>query len=60
MQKLDTNWSAIMREAIARKVRSEAETNRMEALPINERLRRKAPEGWDSTKVNMVWRDRRR
>ncbi len=60
MQKVNANWSAIMREAIERKLKSEAETDRIEAVLINERLRRKAPKGCDSAKVIRIWRDRRR
>jgi len=33
--------------------------NVVEAVLINEKLRRKAPEGWDSAKVIRAWRSRR-
>ena len=33
--------------------------NLVEALLINERLRRKAPRGWDSADVVRSWRRRR-
>jgi post-segregation antitoxin (ccd killing protein) len=59
MDKVDVNWSAVVREAIKRKLEDEREKDVIEALLINEKLRRKAPEGWDSTKVIKAWRSRR-
>ena len=59
MDKVDVNWSAVVREAIKRKLEDEHEKDVIEALLINEKLRRKAPEGWDSTKVIKAWRSRR-
>jgi len=52
-------WSAVMREAISRRLEYGCERNISEAVLLNERLRRKAPEGWDSTKVIRLWRSRR-
>lgn len=59
MSKVDINWSAVLREAIKRKLAYESEKDIVEAILINERLRRKAPKGWDSTRVIRVWRSRR-
>jgi len=59
MGRVDVNWSAVVREAIRRKLEWEHERDVVEAVLINERLRRKAPEGWDSTKVIRAWRSRR-
>lgn len=59
MEKVDVNWSAVMREAIRRRLSHEREKDIVEALLINERLRRRAPEGWDSTEVIRLWRSRR-
>lgn len=59
MGRVDVNWSAVLREAIRRKLEWEHETDVVEAVLINERLRRKAPKGWDSTKVIRAWRSRR-
>jgi len=59
MGRVDVNWSAVLREAIRRKLEWEHERDVVEAVLINERLRRKAPEGWDSTKVIRAWRSRR-
>jgi len=59
MDKVDINWSAVVREAIRRRLEWEHENSTVEAVLINEKLRRKAPEGWDSTKVIRAWRNRR-
>ena len=59
MGKFDINWSPVVREAIMRKLEWENERDMVEAVLINEKLRRKAPEGWESTKVIRAWRDRR-
>jgi len=59
MEKLDVNWSAVVRDAVERKLEGEREKDVVEALLINERLRRKTPEGWDSAEVIRAWRRRR-
>jgi len=59
MEMLDVNWSAVVREAIRQRLEWGHEKDVVEAVLINEKLRRKAPEGWDSTRVIRAWRDRR-
>ncbi len=59
MERVDVNWSAVLREAIRRRLEWESESDVVEAVLINEKLRRKAPQGWDSTKVIRTWRSRR-
>ncbi len=59
MESVDVNWSAFVRGAIVRRLKYESERDVTEALLINERLRRKAPKGWDSTRVIRYWRSRR-
>ncbi len=59
MESVDVNWSAFVREAIAQRLKREGERDVAEALLINERLRRKSPKGWDSTRVIRYWRSRR-
>jgi len=59
MERVDVNWSAVVREAIKRKLEWMHERDVVEAVLINEKLRRKASEGWDSTKVIRAWRNRR-
>ena len=59
MEKMDVNWSAVVREAIRRRLEYGRERDLSEAVLLNERLRRKAPEGWDSARVIRSWRSRR-
>lgn len=59
MEKANVNWSAVLREAIRRELERGREIDVVEAVLINEKLRRKAPEGWDSTKVIRAWRRKR-
>jgi len=59
MENVDVNWSAVVRDAIRRRLEWEHETDAVEAVLINEKLKRRAPEGWDSTKVIRAWRNRR-
>ncbi len=53
------NWSEVVRKAILEKLKEEEKKNIAEALLINEKLRRRAPEGWDSTEVIRSWRRKR-
>ncbi len=53
------NWSEVVRRAIIEKLREEEKRNLAEALLINEKLRKKAPEGWDSAEVIRLWRRKR-
>ncbi len=50
------NWSEVIREAIREKIRSE-QRNLARAVLLNEKLRKKAPEGWDSTRMIRFWRE---
>lgn len=59
MDRIDVNWSAVVRDAVRRRLDYEHEKNVAEAVLINEKLRRKAPEGWDSAEAIRTWRDRR-
>jgi len=59
MDRLDVNWSAVVREAIRRRLEYGRERDLPEAVLLNERLRRKAPEGWDSARVIRFWRSKR-
>ncbi len=53
------NWSEVVRKAILEKLYEEEKKNIAEALLINEKLRRRAPEKWDSTEVIKSWRRRK-
>ncbi len=59
MDRVEVNWSAFLRQAIEKRLEYEEERDVAEAVLINERLRRKAPKGWDSGRVVRAWRDRR-
>lgn len=53
------NWSEVIREAIRRKLREEEGRSLAEAVLLNEKLRRRPPEGWDSARAIREWRSRR-
>lgn len=59
IDKAGINLSALVREVIKGKLEESRGRNRVEALILNEKLRRKAHPGWDSTKVIRLWRERR-
>ena len=59
MGRVDINWSAIIREAIEKRLKYESDKNLAEAVLLNEKLRRRAPHGWDSAKVIRIWRSTR-
>ena len=59
MDKVGINWSAVVREAIRLRLENEREKDVVEAVLLNEKLKRKAPKGWDSAKVIRLWRSRR-
>ena len=50
------NWSEVVRRAILERLEEEEKRSIAEALLINERLRRRAPEGWSSVEVIRGWR----
>ncbi|MCD6529014.1 hypothetical protein J7L06_01830 [Candidatus Bathyarchaeota archaeon] len=51
-----TSWSKAARRSILSSARNEYDRNLAEAALLNEGLRRKPPEGWDSVKVIKDWR----
>ncbi len=53
------NWSEIIREAIKSRVSQEKQRNLAKAVLINEKIRKTAPIGYDSTDVIREWRDNR-
>ena len=53
------NWSEVIRRAIIEVLEEEEGRNLAKALLINERIRKKAPKGWDSTELIRFWRDHR-
>jgi len=60
MEKLPhINWSEVIRATVEQRIKEEGGKNLAEAVLLNERLRKKAPQGWDSTTVIKQWRQRR-
>jgi len=53
------NWSEVLRQAIVRVLEEEEGRNLALAVLLNERIRKKAPEGWDSTEFLRRWREGR-
>ncbi len=52
MEKLkQVNWSEIIREAIKNRIDQEFQNNLAKAVLSNEKIRKKAPEGYDSTNI---------
>jgi len=59
MEKLNyINWSEVIREVVEREIK-EGGRNIAEAVLLNERLRKKPPKDWDSTRIIKAWRQRR-
>jgi len=59
MQRTDVNWSEAIRQMISQRLEEEGEPNMVEAVILNERVRRDAPKGWSSLEVIKQWRRKR-
>ena len=60
MERLNqVNWSEVIRAAIKERLNQEKQKNLAKAVLINEKIRKTAPKGYDSTKVIREWRDRK-
>ena len=53
------NWSEIMRSAIERELETQKESNRAKAVLINEKIRKKAPKGFNSVDLIRQFREER-
>lgn len=53
------NWSEVIRIAIRERLEQEKQKNLAKAVLVNEKIRKKAPRGYDSTRIIREWRDRR-
>ncbi|MCS4539828.1 MAG: hypothetical protein HYU03_03950 [Thaumarchaeota archaeon] len=53
----DVNWSEVVRKAIREKIEGTRRSNLALAVLLNERIRLKAPMGYNSTSVIREWRD---
>lgn len=56
-QMRQVNWSEIIREAIRNRLIQEKQKNLAKAVLINERIRKTAPTGYDSTDIIREWRE---
>ncbi len=52
------NWSEVLRKAIIETINQEKSHNIAKAVLITEKLRRKAPAGWNSIEEIRKWRMR--
>ena len=55
----DVNWSEIVRQAIDKKLENEKERNLAKAVLLNEKIRKKAPENFNSTEIIRKFRNER-
>lgn len=53
------NWSGVLREAIDRKLAQESGRNFAKAVLTTDKVRKKAPSGWNSVEVIRFWREHR-
>ncbi len=56
MAQANTNWSEAIREMVTERLEDLGESDMTEAVILNERVRRPAPEGWNSLEVIKQWR----
>jgi len=53
------NWNEIIRQAIIRTINEEKGRNLAKAVLLNEKVRKEAPKGWDTTEILRYWREHR-
>ncbi|RLE62648.1 MAG: hypothetical protein DRJ47_10365 [Thermoprotei archaeon] len=53
------NWSEVIRRAIIMVLEEEEGRNLAKAVVLNEKIRKKAPDGWSSVEVIRYWREHR-
>lgn len=58
MSKFEENWSEVIREIIRQRIEEEGEPDMADAVILNERVKRTAPQGWNSLQVIKQWRRR--
>jgi len=59
MDTVSINWSEAIRDAISTIITERRVRNRIRAAQLTDRIRMKAPPGFDSTRIIREWRDRR-
>ena len=55
----DLNWSAVIRNAIKKRIEAETERNLAKAVLINERIIKKAPKDFNSSDIIRRFREER-
>ncbi len=55
----DLNWSAVIRDAIKKRIENETERNLAKAVLINERIIKKAPKDFNSSDIIRRFREER-
>ena len=58
MDRAGENWSEVIREMVGQRLDEEGRTDMAEAVILNERVKRAAPEDWDSLQAIKQWRKR--
>jgi len=53
------NWSEIIRKAIKSEIQNETEMNKAKAVLLNEKIRKKAPENFNSVEIIRRFREER-
>ncbi|TFG24366.1 MAG: hypothetical protein EU533_02220 [Promethearchaeota archaeon] len=53
------NWSEIIRKAIRSEIRNETEISKAKAVLLNEKIRKKAPEHFNSVEIIRKFREER-
>jgi Arc/MetJ-type ribon-helix-helix transcriptional regulator len=53
------NWSEIIRKAIRSEIRNETEISKAKAVLLNEKIRKKAPENFNSLEIIRKFREER-
>lgn len=53
------NWSEIIRKAIRAEIRNETEISKAKAVLLNEKIRKKAPENFNSVEIIRQFREER-
>lgn len=53
------NWSEIIRKAINSEIQNETEVNKAKAVLLNEKIRKKAPENFNSVDIIRKFREER-
>lgn len=54
------NWSEVIRKAIQEYVSQKEQNNLAKAVLLTERIRKVAPEGYNSTRTIREWREKRK